>query len=76
VYLKLVAEEYVPVENAVNLREVGEQLVAGRAVRGEFLARGTPFETQRVGEHWMLIFGNKYMDSKWFWAWLPDCHIR
>jgi len=37
VYLKLVAEEYVPVENAVNLREVGEQLLAGRAVRGEFL---------------------------------------
>ena len=39
-YLKLVAGEYVPAQNVVHLREFGEQLVAGRAVRGEFLARG------------------------------------
>jgi hypothetical protein len=36
-YLKLVAGEYVPVQNAVHLKEFGEQLVAGRAVRSTFL---------------------------------------
>jgi len=29
VYLKLVAGEYLPVQNDVNLREFGDQLVAG-----------------------------------------------
>eukprot|EP00667_Euglena_gracilis_P002058 EG_transcript_2061 len=32
VYLKMVAGEYTPVLNAVNLREFGQQLVAGRSV--------------------------------------------
>jgi len=35
VYLKLVAGEYVPVQNLVNLKTFGEQLVAGRTVRCE-----------------------------------------
>jgi len=37
VYLKLVAGEYLPVQNDVNLREFGDQLVVGRAVRCGFL---------------------------------------
>jgi len=37
VYVKLVAGEYVPVENEVDLQAFGEDLIAGRATRGEFL---------------------------------------
>eukprot|EP00667_Euglena_gracilis_P001628 EG_transcript_1628 len=36
VYLKLVAGEYTPTMNAVNLREFGQQLIAGRNVLGSF----------------------------------------
>eukprot|EP00667_Euglena_gracilis_P012341 EG_transcript_12678 len=36
VYLKLVAGEYTPVLNEVRLKEFGESLLAGRAVRGQF----------------------------------------
>eukprot|EP00668_Euglena_longa_P024503 GGOE01030573.1.p1 GENE.GGOE01030573.1~~GGOE01030573.1.p1 ORF type:complete len:676 (-),score=155.82 GGOE01030573.1:577-2583(-) len=37
VYLKMVAGEYAPVRNAVNLKEFGLQLVAGRNVTTHFL---------------------------------------
>lgn len=39
VYLKLVAGDYAPVRNAVNLRAFGEELAAGCPVRGDYLAR-------------------------------------
>eukprot|EP00667_Euglena_gracilis_P013206 EG_transcript_13600 len=37
VYLKMVAGDYVPVLNAINLKEFGQQLVAGRCVATRFL---------------------------------------
>eukprot|EP00668_Euglena_longa_P010562 GGOE01012794.1.p1 GENE.GGOE01012794.1~~GGOE01012794.1.p1 ORF type:complete len:676 (-),score=173.15 GGOE01012794.1:858-2864(-) len=37
VYLKMVAGDYVPVMNAINLRAFGQQLVAGRNVTTQFL---------------------------------------
>jgi len=36
VYVKLVAGEYVPVQNEVDLRAFAEDLIAGRVARGEF----------------------------------------
>eukprot|EP00668_Euglena_longa_P021037 GGOE01026170.1.p1 GENE.GGOE01026170.1~~GGOE01026170.1.p1 ORF type:complete len:679 (-),score=166.00 GGOE01026170.1:1200-3203(-) len=37
VYLKMVAGDYVPVMNAINLKEFGQQLVAGRNVTTHFV---------------------------------------
>eukprot|EP00667_Euglena_gracilis_P006987 EG_transcript_7056 len=39
VYLKMVAGEYVPVNNAINLAEFGQQLVAGRSVQTRLVHR-------------------------------------
>eukprot|EP00669_Euglena_mutabilis_P011485 TRINITY_DN6117_c0_g1_i2.p1 TRINITY_DN6117_c0_g1~~TRINITY_DN6117_c0_g1_i2.p1 ORF type:complete len:518 (+),score=90.83 TRINITY_DN6117_c0_g1_i2:217-1554(+) len=47
-YLKLVAGEYVPVQNAVHLKEFGEQLVAGRRVRGDFLDLTVCFDSALI----------------------------
>eukprot|EP00667_Euglena_gracilis_P002799 EG_transcript_2809 len=39
IYLKMVAGEYVPVLNAINLQQFGQELMAGRNVVGELLDR-------------------------------------
>eukprot|EP00667_Euglena_gracilis_P003956 EG_transcript_3966 len=45
VFLQLAAGEYRPMRNVVSLRELGEQLVAGRDVAGRFLDLTVPLDS-------------------------------